>query len=399
MPKLLRAPIGRYLVLAQPGKHRLFVLNPLAAWIWEAQAAGWNEQAMAKALARRFGKPDAETLEDVHKTCRWLAMECREAMPAADPVEAAPGLKTATPAPGTSDLVNGNESHPRSVAAPPPNGYPAVASVTPETLPPHSPNDQTWRLSIADTSVDLRIDHPGLASAAGALVEPLSTWRSGPRAHTLRLAGPPNAWSLHADGAWRGEGTGLDEALVALVSALMDLGADSANRLLVVHGAGLAMPDGRGLLLIAPGGSGKTTLAAALNAESHGLLNDDVVPVTPDGRLVALGTPICLKAGSWPVLSELRPDLAKTAGMRRHGQTVRFLPPRGPRVTRPVPTGLLLFPRYLPGSAPVAEALTPEAVLRGVIEADAVIRDLTQEKLEGIVRWVQIGRASCRERV
>ena len=33
-------------------------------------------------------------------------------------------------------------------------------------------------------------------------------------------------------------------------------------------------------------------------------------------------------------------------------------------------------------------ALTPEEVLQGVVEAEAVIRDLNQEKLEAIARWV-----------
>jgi hypothetical protein len=353
----LRTPIGHCLILATPGRSCLLLLSPLESWIWEAQTAGWREQAIAEALTQRFGRPISETLADVRTTCRWVTTELQENIPAEVPVE----------------------------------GAPASGSATPQTLRADLCSCRTLQLSIADASIDLRIDHPAMAEAVGTLLEDSETCSPGPctHTHTLRLAGSPDAWTLHADGVVRTEGTTVDEAIVQVVSALMDIGADIRSRLFVAHGAGLALPDGRGLLLIAAGGSGKTTLAAALNGEGWGLLCDDVVPVTPDGYLVALGTPICLKAGSWPLLAQWRPDLEETASVWRHGQEVRFLAPRGPQVYAPVPTGLLLFPRYRPGSKPVAEPLAPEVVLRRVVEADAVIRDLTQEKLEGIVRWVQ----------
>jgi hypothetical protein len=58
------------------------------------------------------------------------------------------------------------------------------------------------------------------------------------------------------------------------------------------------------------------------------------------------------------------------------------------RVCGPLPPGLVLFPRFQPGTTPHVESLAPEAVLQGVVEAEAVIRDLTQPKLEAIARWV-----------
>jgi hypothetical protein len=84
------------------------------------------------------------------------------------------------------------------------------------------------------------------------------------------------------------------------------------RRRLIVHAAALAR---RHTLLIAGAhGQGKTTLAAAL-ALRHGwrLAADDVVTVTPEGRLVPFGRPVRIKPGTSALLHEL-PDEGHTAG-------------------------------------------------------------------------------------
>ena len=78
--------------------------------------------------------------------------------------------------------------------------------------------------------------------------------------------------------------------------------------------------------------------------------------------------PITLKVGSWPVLQPLRPDLNETPIRHRLGQPVRLLPPRGQPVTRPIPLGTLVLPRYQPGAPTHVQRLTPEAALQGLIE-------------------------------
>jgi len=117
------------------------------------------------------------------------------------------------------------------------------------------------------------------------------------------------------------------------------------------------------------------------------MLSDDVIPVTPSGDLLGLGLPLCLKAGSWPVLRDCRPDLPQAQVVMRYGQPVRYLPPAGRAVTAGVRPGLLLFPHYQPDGTPRWTRLTPAQVLQRVVAAEAVIRDLTQAKLEALARW------------
>jgi len=166
------------------------------------------------------------------------------------------------------------------------------------------------------------------------------------------------------------------------------LGCRPAERLLVVHGAGLIAPNGGGVLLVAPGGSGKTTLAAALDADGFGLLSDDVVPVTMTGHLLGLGLPLCLKPGSWPVLQHCRSTLFDSPQVQRFGQAVRFLPPCHPAPGLAVSTACLLLTRYVPGEPASHERITPEQALQGLVEAEAVFRNITQAKLDALAQWL-----------
>ena len=67
---------------------------------------------------------------------------------------------------------------------------------------------------------------------------------------------------------------------------------------------------------------------------------------------------------------------------------MRYLPPLGNGCAAPLSLGLLLFPRYQPGSAPHCQALSPEEALQHIIEAEAVIRNLNQAKLDALASWV-----------
>ena len=99
-----------------------------------------------------------------------------------------------------------------------------------------------------------------------------------PAGPLLALRGSPANWRLDWNEHGVESGQGLALALVTTLQEITERACRVRDRLLVVHGAGLTTADGRGLLLIAPGGSGKTTQAAALNAEGLPFLHDDVVP-------------------------------------------------------------------------------------------------------------------------
>ncbi|WP_295435427.1 hypothetical protein [uncultured Thiodictyon sp.] len=359
---MLHTTLGSTRLLAHPGDRRLWLLDRGTAALWDLHAAGWAPAPLAELLVQRFGlDPGAarDYLDTLHS--QWHAAGLL--------AEAGTGDWRFAPAPCLPPL-------------PPPAATP---------LPPGA-----WRLRLGDGAVSLAITDAQLSARLKPLLGPLMMPPSAPEPAShlepsgdrLAVRGGASGWTLTGNGTALETGYGTDAALVATLHTLTELGCRTSERLLVVHGGGLVAPDGRAFLLVAPGGSGKSTLTAALNAAGYGLLSDDVVPVTPDGELVGLGLPLCLKPGSWPVLAGCRPDLAQAPTVQRLGQAVRFLPPCGRAATGLRAPALFLFPRFRPGRAPRCEPLSPARALQGIIEAEAVIRDLTQIKLEALARWV-----------
>lgn len=355
---MLQTPLGASRLLAHPGDRRLYLLDPPATVLWDLHASGLNAAALAELLVARFGLAAATA----HAQVEGLIAGWRQAG-LLDAGAVAPGWRLGDPTDPASLLL-----HP----------IPAPAGA--------------WGLRVADRTVGFGCDNPCFARTLEPWLAPLRTDPTavGPVDHLLRLSGSPAAWRLDLDEVTRTAGNAPDGALVATLKALIDVVCRPAERLIVLHGAGLVAPDGRGLLLIAPGGSGKTTLAAALDTAGYGLLSDDVVPVTPDGKLLGLGLPLCLKSGSWPVLAAHRPDLDQAPVIQRYGQMVRFLPPHTPAPARSVTPARLLLTRYRPGAKPQTTPVTPEQALQGILTAEAVLRDLTQAKLEALARWVSI---------
>ncbi|KAB2930129.1 MAG: PqqD family peptide modification chaperone [Candidatus Contendobacter sp.] len=325
--KVLSAPLGDHRVLARPGPQRgrpLWILDPLAAAIWDAARTGLTAEEIVAYLAAQFALPLAQVQADVARVLTTWG--------------------------GATDAP-------------------------------------TWTLHLADRRIALTVANSKLADGLEPLIAHLQAEPDGPVHARLRLAGTAADWQLFVDGSLAIAGNTLDAAIARTVAELGEAACATDQRLLVLHAAGVSRA-GQGLLLIGPGGAGKTTLAAALNASGWELLSDDVVPVTPDGQLLGVGMSLCLKAGSWPALAPWLPDLDRAPLIERAGQPVRFSSPPGPIHRGPLPTAAFVFPRYRPGKEATLEPLDPVRVLQGLIEAQSVIAELTQDKLVALTRWI-----------
>jgi len=246
----LQANLGGSRVLAQPGGSRLWLLNPTAAWLWDAWSAGLGEGEIVAALAGRFGVSAQQARADLGDLLRqWRQRGLLDPRPIPDRRAAAPPV----------------QARARRLAG----------------------SAARWRLRLADQRVELIVD-PTLAALLAPLLGHLRCPDPADGNHRLALQGRAEAWRLLGDGVERGRGNRLDDALSQTLAELIELGCQGPQRLLVVHGAGIAQAN-RALLLIGRGGSGKTTLAAALNAAGFPLLGDDVVPVTAEGWALGIG--------------------------------------------------------------------------------------------------------------
>lgn len=357
-PILLEAQIGSTRVLSR-GDRRVWLLDACSAILWDLNKAGLGSALIIKELAERF---DMEN-EAAHRYLNQLYDSWRKT-----------GLLE------SETLAEGTVDH----CFEPLRTFPAPYVFQ---APPGA-----WRLTVAQQPIVTEVEDADLrAELAPLLAQVRDVVIPSPSdviADHVVLSGDAARWRLIINGAELEAGVGWDAALVTTLSTLTELGCRTRERLLVLHGAGLVAPDGRCLLLSAPGGSGKSTLTMALEAEGFCLLSDDVVPIRFDGAALGLGMPACLKQGSWPILAECRPEVEQTPEVLRFDSTVRFLPPKNRPLEEAVKPDLLLFPQYRPDAAPGWALLQPEQALQGLVEAETVIRDLTQEKLTAICRWV-----------
>ena len=370
---VLNTPLGSSQVLAHPGGDRLYLLNESAADLWhwhQVSKDPQSERPLILKLMVDYGLSEADAIQQVDELLRHWRQH---------------GLLN------DGFLGEGfwSEQHK-------PSAFMLNEAqdwvISPPFLDVTGPISFT--LLMAGVSFGVWVEHPHLNEQLQILLSkalldsPALSKRKGRLAHQLALTGNVNQWKLFVNGQQLATGQGIENALTRVLHTLIDLACQAEERLLVVHGAGLKLANQRGLLLIAPGGSGKTTLATALNANGYGLLSDDVVPVTLDGQLLALNTPICVKSGSWEVLARLRPDIATASEMQRYGQSIRYLPPLGQACTEPLALGILIFPHYQPDAVALVTELSPEVALQQIIEADAVLRNLSQTKLDSLAQWV-----------
>lgn len=132
--------------------------------------------------------------------------------------------------------------------------------------------------------------------------------------------------------------------------------ANHAHQYLLLHAASLER-DGRALLLTAPSGGGKSTLAAALALIGWRLLSDEFAMLDDDARLIALARPVSLKNEAIELIRERANGayLGPVARSPRKGKLAHLRPPveSARRVAERARPGWVVLLRYQP-AAPLA---------------------------------------------
>lgn len=346
-PTWLQAFLDDHLVLAQPGGHRLLVLNPMAAWIWQSQMAGLSKQTIAELLTQRFGL----TAQQIQSALDVCASQCQV----------------------LSQQTESNDQ---------------VSFVTRPRVQRPTVSAARWVLQFADQWIELVIDDARIAAQLEPILRHLRCPSLVAFSHQMALHGNSTQWNLLLDDQILCHGTDLDQAITETVIALVECGCDSRQRLLVAHAAGVTL-ESRTLLLIGASGAGKTTLATHLNAKGFGLLSDDTVPITLHQDLLGIGMSLCLKEGSWSLFAQTLPHLTTIVPIQRAGRRVRFLPPPGPVIQQPVKLGAFVFVLYQADAQPQCTSLTPVEVLQLLIATNTLILELNQVKLDALTTWLQ----------
>ena len=185
----------------------------------------------------------------------------------------------------------------------------------------------------------------------------------------------------------------LDGAVIGVFSALLHYACAERDSIATLH-AGAVSNGHTALVLAEAGGSGKSTLTAALLTRGYRYLSDDAVPLErSSGHAIPVPITLNLKPGSVPVLADLYPELPSLPAWRSGNRRLRFLPPPAfarHRPDRAYPVAALVFPRYQPNAEPDLQPLDPVAVLTRLMETDTLLdRPLNPAKISELCAWIE----------
>ena len=180
------------------------------------------------------------------------------------------------------------------------------------------------------------------------------------------------------------------ELIGALNQAVLELVNPGVDWLAMIHGGAIAR-NGRGIVLPAACGSGKTTLVAHLLPRGYDYLADDLIALAaPHGRIVPLPLPLSVKQGSWDLLAGAYPEITQAPRYETaRGQSRQLVPPANAD-RDPVPLRAFVFPKYAAGAATTLTRITPlEALERLLGDRMWLGYPLQQRHVETFIAWLE----------
>jgi hypothetical protein len=291
-PWVRAAPFGDDLVLHDPIRHQVHVLNGTGALVWRACDGATARPELVAALAAAAAQP-AELIErDLDAHLRSLA-DLQLLVPAAEA---------------------GGDDPDRAAGHPDPDPRIDAGSLVP-TDPAGAQVEAPIACApivVLDRAIVIRTS----SQAAKQAVEALFATVLAPRLPVDALEVPGLALVASVDGGgardradhgWRLVGRGYDrtfpdlpDALGALVSQVNRVAADC--RVLALHAAAVRAPGGTVVLLAGSSGAGKSTLAAALVQAGWDYLGDEAIGVATGATAVGYPKPLSLDVGSCELL-------------------------------------------------------------------------------------------------
>jgi hypothetical protein len=335
---------------------RLYRLNPTATALWCLMAGGLTQSELVPAVAEHLGTSTAVAR-------RWTSSMVRQWR--------RHGLLAEGPIPTGVRRPNGDDR---------------LASVAPAPRHRRSIHSRRRYRTTAGT-LTLGFGSRALAELVHPVLAHLEVEPGGIETSAEIVAGA-TGYELRAAGSQVGTCRTLEEAASLVKACLPALVLPCMSYLVAVHAAALARPNGC-VLLPAPAGHGKTTLAMALMAAGWCYLSDDLVLLDrASQRAIPMPFSLALKEGAWPTAVRYFPEVDRAAiHIRADGRRVRYLLPVDWTLT-PTEVRWIVFPRYQPGVATL-QPLARAAALDQLFQCcSAIPVALTADDVQRLMAWI-----------
>ncbi len=342
-------PLGDHLVLHDTKVEKLHLLNPMARSIWQACDQGFQLSEIARTLSELHRLPMDSALLTVKTTI--------ETWSRSDPVDTSQAATDVT-----------RVARPPAVRMTRYYGY----------------YDRAVRVNYSATTLESLI-HPVFESMATPLVKHPD--------HVFDVYQEQNAFVLSRDLQEISRTDSRENIALDTIRELTLMSYQSPAYLAVLHAGTVASSD-QAILIAGNGGSGKTTLAAALIKNGFVHISDDVAPIlNTNHEVFPVPVALCVKEGSWQALQTWYPELTHQRTYQRFGKRVRFLSPGASVARAPYrsyPVSHILFPRYQPGTSASLTPLSAAGVLQQLIDAGSVLGGgFDSVKVESFLTWIE----------
>jgi hypothetical protein len=335
----------------------LAVLNATGRFVWERRELNWEPSRIALHLSMEYGIDRQQARSDVDT--------CLEAWARA----------------GLLDTAGDEEPETADIGT--------FSPVGPDSRPHRE--FRACRYELGGQLFRVEFGSRELHDEAAPLLAHLAATSKDEPLHLVQLVETEEGYSLWRNGRRIESAATCTGLIFALQHELFEIGYDRAW-CVGLHAAAIADSE-VSVVLAGQGGSGKSTLTAALLQFGFVYLSDDVVPLDSRDR-AAVPLPVCLnlKSGSLPVLERYYPGIRALPGYPAGNATVHYFPPPGfaenpPRGSYPV--SHLVFPRYQAGARTDFHAIGAVEAFRGLVEGGSVVRRWSAAAVEELVECVK----------
>ncbi len=345
-----------YLILLKLNASRVHVLNPLASMIWQFKKTGLSDCKIASEMSEAFNIPKELALQDIKSIyAQWL-------------------LELAVPVEGVIPQQQ-QLSLPTELS-----GWLGEVSIY---------------LSFSNCKVRVDFDSHVLAEKVKKLFSFSDILDKRDVNYQLDIISDSAAFLIVKDEYILDQVEAESHAAQRVFHHIVDLVCKHDDWLLILHAGGVCWQE-QGIIFPALGGSGKTTLTAALIKDGFQYINDDVIPlIRHTGELVCLSTCLSIKSGSWSILQSRYPALKDLEVFGHQQSKVKYLKPSPDlifeeRLQQKIYAKHIVLPSYQTGAEAWLEPLSSVSALQAIIEGESLLRlPLDKQDIVALIKWIE----------
>ncbi|WP_226580568.1 PqqD family peptide modification chaperone [Acuticoccus sediminis] len=347
-------PIGGSALLLDPAREAVFALDAQSAFLWCCLDDGLGEDDIVRVFADDFGVSRDEARQTVDGILASL-----------------------------DRLVEAGAPEP---AAHSPRPDPARAVAAPDREPsPVAP----VRVGLLGTVFDVTFPSSKLRESFLSAMGHLECQADGAGVEA-RVVEDADGYRVLVDGEVAEQCGEIAEVASQVKAALTHAAINRTDFDACVHAAVVSV-GGRGVLLPAGSGSGKSCLALTLAGAGWSCLSDDLALFRLDGPTVQ-GVPAatCVKAAAWEAMTAIHPALETLPVHRRiDGKVIKYLSVA--RVdSAPEPVRAIIFPTFEAGAGAELTRLLPEEALGEFLASILAWRArLTASVVDGLIGFIE----------